>query len=645
MSKAAGVLFVSNNGNALFLRRTESAPDFPGAWDFPGGGQEGETETAEITAIRETREEIGFLPDGKRFFHTRTASPATFGVGVGSAGPELHPVSPGPPDSVAAPPIAPAVMPDVDFTTFVQRVTNEFIPELNSEHDGYAWAPIGSPPEPLHPGCRIALDRLDMNELGVARAIADGRLTSPQRYENLWLFAIRITGTNIAYRPKHEEFVHRDPANYLNPEFLARCNGLPVIFKHPKEAPILNAEEFSKRIVGTVFLPYVAGDEVWAVVKIWIDDVADLMAKEGLSTSPGVNFANFSVNTKITLDDGNVVLFEGDPSLVDHIAICELGVWDKGGEPAGIRSESREDSMTESEEKAAADKAKKDADEKAMADAKAKKDAEDKEREDKAKRDAAAKKDGDAGVGEKLDKVLSHLDNANTKLDAFGKRLDAVEGKDKDRDDAAKKDADEKSAKEKEEAEKAAADKAKKDAEDKEKSEAKEREDKAKMDSAALRDEIKRIEGLIPKSIGDADFHAIQDSQARADEIYALFGKHAPRPLAGDTVPIYERRIVREMKNHSPRWKEVDVSTAFADEAAFGKVRDQVYEDARKDAMSPSTAPDGGLRQLTKRGASGHTIHEYVGDSRAWMYPFAGPTRQYANGRFDDSSVRGGRRG
>jgi 8-oxo-dGTP pyrophosphatase MutT (NUDIX family) len=644
MSKAAGILFVSNNGNALFLRRTESAPDFPGAWDFPGGAQEGATETAEITAIRETREEIGFLPEGKRFIHTRTASPSSYGVGVGSAGPELRPVSPVPPTPAeAAPTLVPAVMPDVDYTTFIQRVTNEFIPDLNSEHDGYAWAPIDSPPEPLHPGCRIALDRLDMNELGVARAIADGRLTSPQKYENIWLFAIRITGTNVAYRPKHEEFVHRDPTLYLNSEFLARCNGLPVIFKHPKEAPILNAEEFSKRIVGTVFLPYVAGDEVWAIVKIWIDEVADLMAKEGLSTSPGVNFANFSVNTKITLDDGKVVLFEGDPSLVDHIAICELGVWDKGGEPAGIRSESREDSMTEAEEKAAADaKAKKDAEEKAAADAKAKKDAEDKE---KAENDAAAKKDaGDASVGEKLDKILSHVDSAHTKLDAFGKRLDAVEGKDKERDDAAKKDADEKSAKEKEEAEKAAADKAKKDAEEKEEKERKEREDKAKKDSASLRDEIKRLEGLIPKSLGDPDFHALQDSQARADEIYSLFGKYAPRPQAGDTVQIYERRIVRDLKSHSPRWKDKDVSSAFADDASFGEVRDQVFEDARKDALSPSTAPNGELLPIRRRGESGHTVIEYRGDSRVWMYPFAGPTRQYASGRFDDSSVRNTRR-
>jgi 8-oxo-dGTP pyrophosphatase MutT (NUDIX family) len=622
MTKGAGILFISLNGNALFLKRGAKAVDCVGCWDFPGGGQESD-ETAEQTAVREAREEIGFLPEGTRVLHTRQrSSPSSSGVGAGGGGAALLPVSP-------TPPIALPV--DVDYTTFTQRVTNEFTPELSDEHDGWAWAPLASPPEPLHPGCRIALDRLTMDELGVARAIADGRLTSPQRYENVTLFAVRVTGTDTAFRTKNGEFVYRNPELYLNDEFLARCNGLPVIFKHPKKTPLLTGEEFSNRVVGTVFLPYVAGTEVWAVVKIYIDEVAQMMEEGDLSTSPGVNFSDFSVNSKLTLmlyGAPTTVLIEGKPSLLDHVAICELGVWDKGGEPAGIRSESREDSAMTPEE----EKAKKDADEKAAAD-KAKRDAE--EAEKKAKEDAARKDAGEAGVGEKLDKVLSHLDSANTKLDAFGKRLDAVEMTDK-----ARKDAEEKSAKEKEEAEKTAADKAKKDAEDKAKKDAEEaekkaKEDAAKTDSASIQKRIDDVAAMIPKNIGDADYVAITDAQARADEAYAQFGLHAPRPLHGETPALYERRVVREMKKHSPTWKDADVSTAFADEASFAIVRDQVFAEAKKTALSPATAPEGGLRMITKRGASGHVINEFVGDPRSWMYPMSGAVRQYAQGRFN----------
>ena len=364
--KAAGILFTSLNGTGLFLRRSATAQDCPGCYDFPGGGTEGD-ESAEDTAVRETREEIGFLPDGERTLHTRTKmGSALKGVaGLGAPATSI-PVAAGAPAAPAIP-AAQGSDPDVDFTTFLQKVTNEFTPELNYEHDGWAWAPLNAPPEPLHPGCRIALDRITMNELGVARAIADGRLTSPQRYENVWLFAIRITGTRAAYRTKHDEYVFRKPENYLTEEFLARCNGLPVIWKHPPKA-LLNSEEFSNRIVGSVFLPYIAGDEVWAVAKIYVNAAAQMMMEEDLSTSPGVNFADFSVNAKLTLvlgtDDEVKVLAEGDPSLLDHVAVCELGVWDKGGEPSGIRSESREDSAMTPEE----EKAKKHADEKMAAD-------------------------------------------------------------------------------------------------------------------------------------------------------------------------------------------------------------------------------------------------------------------------------------
>jgi len=626
VTKAAGILFHSMNGNGLFLRRTATAHDCPSCWDLPGGGQEGD-ESPEQTAKREAREEIGFLPEGERLFHTRTASPPDGrGVGTAAAGVLTFPVLPAPPQT--------AMPPDVDFTTFLQKVTNEFTPELDSEHDGWAWAPIESPPQPLHPGVKIALDRLTMDELGVARAIADGRLTSPQKYENMWLFAIRITGTDTAFRPKNKEFVYRNPDHYLNEDFLARCNGLPVIFKHPVDAPLLNKHEFANRVVGTVFLPYISGSEVWAIVKIFIDEVAELMEAGGLSTSPGVNFQDFSVNARLKLEDGAEVLIEGKPSLLDHVAICKLGVWDKGGAPAGIRSEAREDSAMTPEEQAAADKAKKDADEKAEAEAKAKKDAEDK-----------AKQDADAGS--KLDKILSHLDSVNSKVDAFGKRMDAFEedkskkdADEKAKADAAKKDADEKSAKEKEEAEKVAADKAKKDAEEEEK---KKREDAAKADSADVRKRIDEVAAMIPKSIGDADYHAVVDSQSRADEVYSAFGAHAPRPLAGESAAIYERRVVRDLAKHSPKWGKVDVSTAFADDAAFDVVRDEVYGDAKRAALAPSTAPDGQLRQITKRTDSMHTIHEFVGDPRAWMYPMAGPVRSYVTGRFDDSSVRGAR--
>lgn len=320
MIRAAGIMFMVGD-TALFLRRGNGS-DHPNEWCFPGGHLEGSEDEVQA-AIRETFEEAGVRvePDMLRLW-TRTVAPASSGV-----------------PAIEGQPPAPAE--DVDFTTFTVRLPEQFTPVLNpAEHDGYAWAPIGGAPQPLHPGAQVALDRVNMDELGVARAMAAGLLASPQRYENMWLFAIRITGTGISYRHARDEFVWRDPEVYINDEFLARCNGLPVIWEHPTKS-LLNDREFHARKIGTTFLPYLRADkpdEVWAIAKIYDDEAAQEMRENVLSTSPAVNFADPSENDRVELDNGKVMLIEGKPSLLDHIAICPAGVWDKGGDPTGVES-------------------------------------------------------------------------------------------------------------------------------------------------------------------------------------------------------------------------------------------------------------------------------------------------------------------
>lgn len=320
MIRAAGIFFLCGD-TALFLRRGNGA-DHPNEWAFPGGKLE-DGEGPEQAAIRETIEEAGVTVEPKALRPwIRTIAKAEAGL------PAIEGQTPAPSE-------------DVDFTTYLVRVKQQFTPKLNlNEHDGYSWAPVGGAPEPLHPGVRTALERLTMDELGVARAMADGRLASPQQYENVWLFAIRITGTGAAYRVDREEFVWRDPSIYLNDEFLARCNGLQVIWEHPDEN-LLNSKEFQARTVGSVFLPYLRADkpdEVWAIAKIYDAQAVKGLLNDELSTSPAVNFSNSSINEKVTLESGKTILIEGKPSLLDHIAICSNGVWDKLGEPTGVES-------------------------------------------------------------------------------------------------------------------------------------------------------------------------------------------------------------------------------------------------------------------------------------------------------------------
>lgn len=130
ITKAAGILFLTPANEALFLKRGAGG-DHPGEWCWPGGTTEG-GETAEETAIRETKEELGFLPEGERVAWTRQIANNEL---AGAAGQTIN--APLPPTDAVAVPADP-----VDFTTFIQRVSATFEPKLNGEHTGFAWANV-----------------------------------------------------------------------------------------------------------------------------------------------------------------------------------------------------------------------------------------------------------------------------------------------------------------------------------------------------------------------------------------------------------------------------------------------------------------------------------------------------------------------
>lgn len=598
MTSAAGILFLTKASEALFLKRGDGG-DFPGFWCLPGGHTEGD-ETPEQTAERETIEELGFLPDGTRTVLTRS-------INVPSTQPAIAPDLPIPEPNYSAP---------VDYTTFLQRIPERFDPQVSGEHTGFAWSRLDAPPEPLHPGCRIALDRLTMDELGVARAMAAGQLTSPQRYQNMWLFDIRITGTGHAYRNGIKEHVWRDPALYLTDDFLARCSGLTVIWVHPEKS-LLNSKEFANRVIGSCFIPYIKGDDVWSIVKIYDQEAAEDMATQDLSTSPGVLLGGGD-DVKVEYEDGSVLLKEGKPTLLDHIAIVPAGVWDKGGDPSGIRTDSvKEPTMAEETE------------------------AEKKAREDKARGDAE---------GGNIDKVLSHLDG-------IGKRLDAIEARDKARADAeekARRDADEMAMadagkrrdaereawmkedaaecarddaeEEKErgehekkgEAKEAAADKARKDRRDRmdkrrkdaEKAEAdrKDAEERARSDSQTTI--AKAVADALAKHArSDADTEALADTQMRADAVHNAFGTRAPAPMSGETTADYQLRLARNFQKHSARWK--DINLGVLEPAARGIAIGDIYNDAVVASRRTDDLPEGQIIYTTRTDATtGHRITE-----------------------------------
>ena len=127
--KGAGIALITPQGECLFLLRSPDS-NHPNEWDLPGGKAD-DDETPEMTAKRETQEEIGAMPYGELQPIADTSSKDDSGK-------------------------------DVDFITFRQDIVRKFTPKIDkSEHTKFVWAKLDNPPEPLHPGVRQVVDALN----------------------------------------------------------------------------------------------------------------------------------------------------------------------------------------------------------------------------------------------------------------------------------------------------------------------------------------------------------------------------------------------------------------------------------------------------------------------------------------------------
>lgn len=521
-----------------------------------------------------------------------------------------------------------------------------------------------------------------MTELEAAKAIAEGKLPSPHVFSNMTLFAVRVTGTGMAYRDSLDEYVWRDPSLYLNDKFLERVAGLPLIWEHPVTGS-LNSKEFGKRIIGTMMFGYVVGEDVWGIARVYDDEAIKLMTDGQLSTSPGVVFGPDDGNVSGELPDGKTLLIEGIPSTLCHLAVCEAGVWDKGQDPTGVQNDQLNEengSMAdEHEEKAAADKARHDADAKhdEIMDALKKFDAridaiEKDKRHDAARKDKFGKrKDGesyadyskrhDAEEKEYADAIRNINDGASEKdcMDKARKdRKDAEEEEkrhDKDFDKWAKEEeeehkGDKKDAKKDAEEKFEGAKDAKKDAEggdDKKKEEELEKSEKEeegkvadRKDSALVKENaemkaalavLQRQMKTITSEVDVAERDALATAQSRADSIFAMLGDRAPPPNTGETSLEYRRRLLKKLAPRSSRFKASKFDSLGAD--LIVPIEDQVYADAAGSARSIGDATVGTLVPFEERDRSGRIITKYHGDIGAFLAPFV--PQQAAVGRIN----------
>jgi len=321
------------------------------------------------------------------------------------------------------------------------------------------------------------------------------------------------------------------------------------------------------------------------------------MQERKLSTSPTVCFTE-GQNAIISVD-GQPLLVEDSPVLLDHVAICEQGVWDKLLDPTGVRSDSiTNEAEIMDEEKIIA------LINKAIDARMAKADSEDKDAKEKADNEEMKKKEkADAEEKEAKDKEA--------------KDKDKKEKSDSDAEDKSKAKADEESATPDDKAhERLAIERARgTDVDGIENSKA----------DSELKRQIEELRSRIPTELSDAERNEVADAQVKADSVFSSYGKRAPMPLHGEKPMAYRRRMMVQLQQHSADYKDVDLS-AIADAQVLKIAEKQIYADAQASASLSIGA--GQLREIKRADATGRQISTFEGDPAACWAPFQTGKRQ-----------------
>jgi 8-oxo-dGTP pyrophosphatase MutT (NUDIX family) len=122
--RAAGCIFLCKSTKRILLNFRSENSNKPNCFGFWGGKLDKEENILEGLS-REVVEELGFVPNYERIIILdEFTSPDNF----------------------------------FKYYSFVVIVSEEFIPKINEESQGYCWCGFANYPKPLHPGARAILE-------------------------------------------------------------------------------------------------------------------------------------------------------------------------------------------------------------------------------------------------------------------------------------------------------------------------------------------------------------------------------------------------------------------------------------------------------------------------------------------------------
>jgi len=114
------------------------------------------------------------------------------------------------------------------------------------------------------------------------------------------------------------------------------------------------------------------------------------------------------------------------------------------------------------------------------------------------------------------------------------------------------------------------------------------------------------------------------DAQAKCDSVLAAFGKSASRPLQGESLLAYRKRLLRGLQAYSDSYKDIKLAS-IKDAKLLSLAEKQIFADALNAAKSPSMFAADQLIEINEKDRAGRTITKFKGAMAAWLDDFKVP--------------------
>jgi hypothetical protein len=118
----------------------------------------------------------------------------------------------------------------------------------------------------------------------------------------------------------------------------------------------------------------------------------------------------------------------------------------------------------------------------------------------------------------------------------------------------------------------------------------------------------------------------VQNMREKLQRHLEPFNRDAPTPFIEEDGKQYEDRVIPTLQQFAPGYENVKVDALYRENREL--VVNQIYKAAASEAYRPTKIPEGELRQITRRDASGRVSYEFFGSPRAWLDNFSAPKKR-----------------